>query len=122
MGIFWDQIRTRLTRLFEQHPELSSGRFEQEYSQTTEALGYDVLRQELHKLVHRQDDGEQKSLHLHRLIEYYRSNHQIDQAIVEAKLLRDGFFDAWLDGMVLMHLFTRFRPKRRRTTAVGCDS
>ena len=25
---------------------------------------------------------------------------------MEAKLLRDGFFDAWLDGMVLIHLFT----------------
>ena len=105
MGIFWDQIRTRLTRLFEQHPEILFWALEQG-PQTSEALGYDVLRQELHKLVHRQDDGEQKSIHLHRLIEYYRSNHQIDQAIVEAKLLRDGFFDAWLDGMVLMHLFT----------------
>ena len=105
MGIFWDQIRARLTRLFEQHPELVFWVLEQG-PQTTEALGYDVLRQELHKLVHGQDDGAQKSLHLHRLIEFYRSNHQIGQAIVEAKLLRDGFFDAWLDGMVLLHLFT----------------
>ena len=105
MGIFWDQIKARLTLLFEQHPELVFWALEQG-PQTTEGLGYDVLRQEIHKLVHGQDDGEQKSLHLHRLIEYYLSNHQIGQAIMEAKLLRDGFFDAWLDGMVLIHLFT----------------
>ena len=105
MGIFWDQIRHRLTRLFNEHPELVFWALEQG-PQTTEGLGYDVLRQETHKLVHGQDAGPQRSLQLHRLIEYYRSNHQIGQAIVEAKLLRDGFFDAWLDGMVLIHLFT----------------
>ena len=75
MGIFWDQIKARLTRLFEQHPELVFWALEQG-PQTTEGLGYNALRREIHKLVHGQNDGEQKSLQ-HRLIEYYLSNHQI---------------------------------------------
>ena len=61
---------------------------------------------EIHKIVHSQSDSDRKTLHLHRLIEYYRSHQELHRAISEARLLKDDFFDAWLDGAVLMHLFT----------------